>query len=392
MNDNNLLIMDNFLIVTITISTALPLLLLWNNKRNRKQKSITNSNFVNNKTLLDYAINRKLFLDDSRKSFLESQQTTIEELVDGKLIGRNRFRVLLLAVKSVGKTEICKLIQSYLKERHTNVVAVYIPYDSCSKLISDRICDQIYTQKGIRKSKLNTILSTEEISDRIDLLEDLLEQQNLRVVLIIDEFQFVYSKTVEIGVKIIREKSTISGSTRGNIHCIVTGSSSNLRSLAFAKLPREEENKYPSYVDRIDLNCTKLRPKCIFPIVKAEDFEQLLNLRDENIALRYFCSGGRPGLALEATVVNVHDIRYNLTAKHLLNDESPQGVVLKEIFDSIESMNPVTVDEAVTVDDIRMLESDLQPVQDSILWKSISGKDKNMDTAYEQMLYQLARR
>lgn len=393
----------NFLL-GVTVSTVLPLLLIYyynltitNNRTNEKKCFINSKNKI---SLIDYAINKKMFLDESRKLFLQNQENIIKELSEGSLSGRNRFRVLLLGVKAVGKTEICKLIQSYLREIHTNIFAVYISYDTSTKLISEEICHQLHSQKGVEKKVLRHILSSEDISDRIEKLEGLLEQKELRIVLIVDEFQFVYNKAPDMGVPIVREMSAISGSTRGNIHCIVTGSSSRLRSLAFVKLPVEEEGNYPSYMAKIDLNSTKLQPKWIFPIYKANDFKELLHIRNicaQNIALRYFCSGGRPGLALEEA--NLNDICYSLTAKHLLNDVSQHAAVLRGLFDCMDSLSVMnTGDDEGQADTITIYESVLTPVQDDILWNRLTERMNNerMDNermdrkVYEQTLYCLA--
>lgn len=162
-----------------------------------------------------------------------------------------------------------------------------------------------------------------------------------------------------------------------------------MRSLAFAKLDSEKESDYPSYSRQIDLNSTKLQPKWIFPIVQASDFRKLLEIRylDEDVATRYFCSGGRPGLAFE--VPNIDDIPYSLSAKHLPADNSLQATVLNGIFDCMESFNVGCRD--YFDDEISVLESDLTPISESVLWRRIQEKDDTIDArSFEHILYRLA--
>ena len=86
-----------------------------------------------------------------------------------------------------------------------------------------------------------------------------------------DEFQGAYLEKVTVGVSIIEETSVIAGSQGGTIHLIVTGSSSVLRALAFAKLQPSDCSTYPSDT-KLDLNSTKLQPRWISVIKSAHDF------------------------------------------------------------------------------------------------------------------------
>lgn len=356
----------------------------------KKYWSVITEEIETSITLVQFAQKQKLFLDQSRKEFLERHDLLIDELVKGKLRGRNRFRELLLGVKSVGKSELCKILNSYTKEMHPQVLTVYISYDSCDTLLSDRICQQIAVQKHVRQSEIRVILSLTEAQQRIEKLELFLEANNIRLFLLVDEFHFVYNKPVNIGEEIVKEMSVISGTSLGYIHCILTGSSSCLRALVFAKLEPEKEAEYKSYGRKVDLNSTKLQPKWIFPITEAKDFCELLEMRgievDDDVAKRFFFSGGRPGLAIEPPKYD--DIPYYLGAKYLCSENSPLVIVLQCIFDCMDSFK---TDATVDDDEITSLERDLTLILDHDLWGRVGEKNVEIDAqSFEQILFRLA--
>ena len=357
----------------------------------RKYWNVTTEETETSITLVEFAQKQKLFLDESRKEFLKRHDLLINDLVNGKLQGRNRFRELLLGVKSVGKSEVCKILKSYTKAKHPQVVTVYISYDSCDTLLSHSICQHIIVQKHVSECQIRIILSHKEAQQRIENLELFLKANDIRLFLLVDEFHFVYSKPADIGEEIVKEMSVISGTSLGYIHCIVTGSSSCLRTLAFAKLEPEKEALYKSYGRKIDLNSTKLQPKWIFPITEAKNFCELLKIRgievDDDVAKRFFCSGGRPGLAIEPP--NYDDIPYSLGVKtDLYSQNSPRMIVLQSIFDC---MDVFKADATIDDDEITSLELDLTLIPDQVLWRRVEEKSVEIDAqSFEQILFRLA--
>lgn len=209
-----------------------------------------------------------------------------------------------------------------MDEMYKQVVTVFISYDASDELLSSSICRHIFSQRKNISGSCSEIQSKKTAFERIEKLELFLEANSIRLLLLVDEFHFVYKKPKDIGEIIVQEMSAVCGTTRGYIHCIVTGSSSCLRSLAFANLNPERESDFPSYGRKVDLNSTKLQPKWIFPIVQVQDFLELLNVRklNDKAAMRYLCSGGRPGLAIESP--NVDEIPCSLSEKYFLNNDS----------------------------------------------------------------------
>jgi len=127
-------------------------------------------------------------------------------------------------------------------------------------------------------------------------MEQLLINANIKLLILLDEFQDVYSKPPSLGREIVHQLSQLIDSNSGVFHIVVTGG----RGLAFGTLPRDE-NAYPSY-DMVYLN---LRPHCIYPLVSAHDFASFCNIKgieSEAWLSRFITSGGRPGLITEDLV------------------------------------------------------------------------------------------
>jgi hypothetical protein len=156
--------------------------------------------------------------------------------------------------------------------------------------------------------------------------------------LLVDEFQFVYCQPREIGTEIIREIAGLSDSNLGVNHMIVSGSSTNLRKLAFAKLPRDEATRstYPSF-EGIDLNSTKLRPHWIFPFVNwndAKNFCQKFLVMDSTEAIleKFILGGGRPGIMLNVE----RDVPYSLNPDRLLRSQPKESKILVALYECLQ--------------------------------------------------------
>lgn len=365
------------------------LALWWGCSRKRTVSNKVKETNVKHISLVDFASTKcGVYIDASRKLFFERHQALIQDLVNGNLQNRNRFRELLLGVKAIGKTFMCQVLKSYMEYMYPEVLTVYITYDECVKTISSKVCEEMVRQKRVSKNMIASILVNESIYERIEDMTTFLKTYNIRVLLLIDEFHFVYKKEPIIGVDIVKELSIISGSTSGYIHCIVTGSSSCLRALAFAKLPIEDACNYPSYTG-IDLNSTKLQPKWIYPLYDANEFRQFVksrNITEGDIAMRYIFSGGRPGLVIEP--VTIDEIPYSLRVKHLLTDTTPHSALLRGLFDCMESYN--TDSRYDNDDDLDKLASDIVPVSEHVLLNRMRESNNHMGEGdFEKTLYQL---
>ena len=77
----------------------------------------------------------------------------------------------------------------------------------------------------------------------INELENFLTSKNLYAYVIMDEFCNVFNKkAVPNGEEVIKQAISIGGSFNGRIHCVLTGSSTDIRKLCFGKfdLPQKK--------------------------------------------------------------------------------------------------------------------------------------------------------
>lgn len=101
-------------------------------------------------------------------------------------------------------------------------------------------------------------------------------------------------------------------------------------------MPEIEKAKYPSY-EGIDLNSVKLQPKWIFPLIRAEDFDRFCegrNIPSESRYQSFYCSGGRPGLALEI----LGEVSHSLSLKRYIGS-CVERTVLIELLKCTHTFN-----------------------------------------------------
>jgi len=334
-------------------------------------------------SILKFAEDKGMYLDWSRKSFFERQENLIKSLSEGKLVGKNRFRELLLGLKAVGKSKILKTLEAYVENYFQSVLPIYVTYDASETLPSKRIFDRLSEKHPSTADEISELglCSKVELSDRVESLERFLQKKNLRILLLVDEFNLVYKKKADIGQPIVAELSLFASSDLGVNHCVVSGSSTVLRRLAFAKLATHEMPDFPSYKG-IDLNSTKLQPSWIFPVITAMEFRELVTKRGEKDQLleRFLCSGGRPGLVDETDVDN---IAYSLTSKfHGLGEDLSSRILLSILECSSIIYDDISESEiADTADsDFEDLCQRMSPVSEQLL----RAKLKELDTKFDE--------
>lgn len=96
-------------------------------------------------------------------------------------------------------------------------------------------------------------------------VEAKLKRCNKRILLVIDELQLVFNETIfRQGIDFIKDITRIGGDMNGLYHCILSGSSSNLRRLVSGKLSMDEAKvlNLMNYA-KVDLNGTKFQPYTI---------------------------------------------------------------------------------------------------------------------------------
>jgi hypothetical protein len=238
-------------------------------------------------------VGSNIFIEEStRKGFVTEQAKTLENLITGKLTGRNDFRRALLGRKGVGKTWLLKAIQSAcnnLNLKRFGLLLVYLDDENSSKLTP---VDAIVQQLPVRFQKIvNPELASSHTP--VTILANFLQKHGYYVFGIFDEFHNVFRiSSMDHAKEVVRQLSSIGDNTSGIFHWILSGSSTYLRKIITAKL--EDTKGFPYYTN-MDLNGTKFQFRSIFPFLDREDFLQYLKFiksPNKDIYNLYISTGG----------------------------------------------------------------------------------------------------
>ena len=341
-------------------------------------------------------------LDDSRSDFVHDQALTLANLVRGELVKKTRFRRLLLGCKSVGKTTLLMGLKDAASAAYPDqLLTFYISYGAggSTERLATAVCgflrkhniipdlDELLRDLGASQATLETfkrvdldaydvLLGDQAFFQQVGLklgtalhltsaihltplftrLSTCLQLANKRLFLLVDELNFVYTGKFEVnGNLIISDLMAIGDDRNGFIHCVISGSSSNLRRLAFAKLPEDEWKLYPQYKPGFDLNNTKFQARWIYPFLDAASFTQLFHicqaekaspLDDSFIPDAFVKTGGSPG-GLDEWLETRNPPTYNSSAKTInfaLSTADARATVLLEIHQAQSRLpEPATI-------------------------------------------------
>ena len=240
---------------------------------------------------------RPLVLDKCREDIIFGIAGTLINLKDGKLRGCNRFNQMILGRKYAGKSTLLTAVRSVCKKIFPSLLVVNVSCES----------EPFWGLMELALIHLNHVYSCDYKFQRFeDCLQtktkqlDFAQKHEMRFVFLIDEFQEVYKASWDKtkSKEFVRSLAELLDSQSGRFFLIVSGSS-ELRGLAFAKLPRDSEtlNKYPHYI-QFDLNYTKLQLFYLHPFQDSESFSKLCesyNISEEDRLMAYYKSGGFPG-------------------------------------------------------------------------------------------------
>jgi hypothetical protein len=276
----------------------------------------------------------KIYLDASRTSIAKETFRALEGL--HKRDYSDRFGVLLLGCKGVGKTELMIALQSagvslFWPER---TKAIFISYANATlaKLPSEIIADHLGHEYQTRFKKTNVT--------PINLINEFLNEKVIAAFVVIDEFQSVYRENCKIGKEIVDEVMEIGCLRNSSIFCMISGSGNNLRELTAAKLPTSKRIDFPNYAG-IDLTSKKFRPRWVSPFVDPVDFKNFVQMKamkmrkkvPENLAELLINTGGVPRM-IESCMFQGHPGHFCYGPKGLLDEESDQ--LLKSLFRCIK--------------------------------------------------------
>jgi energy-coupling factor transporter ATP-binding protein EcfA2 len=335
-------------------------------------------------------------LDESRKAFLQEQASTLNDLTAGRLNRANRFRRLLLGAKGIGKTTFLKallvaaeaaygetLLTAYVSYSETRLRLAAVILRRLQQLnlipslddfileerlqLSDRARAIIAAQqlevpdlvvasaKDLRElgfpagaaAKIEADLGTTPLFTRIGKW---LELNGKFLFFVVDEFQTVYCDACASGPLTISDAHALGDNADGRIHCILSGSSTHLRRLAFATVSPDSDiaKSHPHY-RCIDLNGTKFQARWIYPFLEetafkalyaalseSQESQEIESLTDENIAFLLLHSGGSPG-ALAELLSGRAISHFHLSTKGINLTEplmDPRAQVLDSLFKS----------------------------------------------------------
>ena len=331
-------------------------------------------------------------LDATRYDFVHDQASVVSCLMRNDLKGRNRFRRLLLGCKAVGKTTLLKSLLTAAKKTYPELITLYVSYAAETNDLRSCIChhlrksgivpntseflkeacvddgptrdiiqylqldvyDLLFTDKdylcsyGITPGMAGRIVAAASQPPLFERLSALLQSANKKLFLVVDEFQNVYTNSFPKGRQIIGDILALGEDANGQIHCIISGSSTNLRQLAFAKLPETLKSKYPNYTG-IDLNSTKYQARWIYPFLDGDSFLCLYRTMKQKphnyepsteeadgFAELFIKTGGSPG-GLSECLQGRDSSTYHVSAKSVKFDPEPneQAQVLQAIYEAL---------------------------------------------------------
>ena len=291
-------------------------------------------------------------LDKTRKDFVHEQGLTIQDLMNGDLKQRNRFRRLLLGCKGVGKTMLLKSLIQAASKAYPELLTLYVSYADTQDVefrLAKAICRHLkksginldvaqYLQEAcvdestctiIQKQGLNwydhILFGSEEYFRNLGItagmaselvasastpplftrISGLLQLAGKRLFLVVDEFQDLYTTATDsmLSRLTIKDAYALGEDTNGQIHCIISGSSTYLRHLAFAKLPKDLHSQFPNY-SSLDLNSTKYQARWIYPFLDEQSLVNLYQTMNKgpphsDIINTFLQTGGSPGCLSE---------------------------------------------------------------------------------------------
>jgi hypothetical protein len=133
---------------------------------------------------------------------------------------------------------------------------------------------------------------------------DVFKRTNRKLLVVIDEFNLAYTASFSDGDKFIAEVNGLGGEKFGISHCILSGSSTQLRKLITAKYEIEDAKRLGYlWYSRLDLNGSKFSSFTILPFIRKSDFASLVqhvsagynSNSKTDVNMLYYRTGGFPG-------------------------------------------------------------------------------------------------
>lgn len=356
-------------------------------------------------------------LDVTRSKFVREEASTVASLVEGSLSGRNRFRRLLLGCKAVGKTTLLKSLLTAAQAAYPDgLLTLYVSYaDTDESRLAVKICrylrdsginpsitdhlqgagvnestrtiiqqqdldlynlllrdEAFFCKLGITAGMADLLVAAARRKPLFTRLSELLRSANKRLFLVVDELQNVYTGAFPEGQRIIDDVRALGEDTNGQIHCIISGSSTYMRRLAFGNLPSELKPNYPNYTG-VDLNNTKYQARWIYPFLDVASFRSLYckmvkkleyELSEEETAALtelFIQTGGSPG-GLSECVQGRESSTYHISTKSVMfNPPNEKAQVLRALYKALPRITNVPDPLAIAADTTCLISTHLAP-------------------------------
>lgn len=269
-------------------------------------------------------VKSQMFIDDSRRVVIEKTNRWLRRLAsESGLKHVNRCHQLIMGRKGVGKTHLLLALKKACSIVYPNVITVHVPLHKATSGGYDLLS---FLYKKLDIFSYMPLIDL-DYTDALEYLSDYLKHRNKRLFILIDELQQVFSSKFHLpmynddscGKHFVHELAAMVDSCRGMWYIVATGSSSDIRRIAFNKWTSSDRDKYPNFCG-IDLNHQKLQPHYIYGISTANDFRQFVEFVNTQYpecqvaatANFYIKTGGIPGL-----ICGANPDSYSIGAKGL---------------------------------------------------------------------------
>jgi hypothetical protein len=247
-----------------------------------------------------------LCLDESRQRLVDTTGLTLQRLVNGELVGRDGYRLLLLGRKGVGKTCLLRALQQ-AAARELGAHGLRCAWVDYSNAVGAQCpMHAALSSLGWAWWALSVTLwvafewAWRDTVGYVRAVEGVLAALGMTMFVVIDEAQNAFHSRCPRGGSIINELQVIGASSRGVTHWIMSGSSSHLRGLITgnAVIADMHSEGFVHYA-RDNINGRKFVPIPIFPFLDSADFTDLVARMTRgrahawSIANLYLRSGGR---------------------------------------------------------------------------------------------------
>eukprot|EP00761_Pharyngomonas_kirbyi_P002303 gb/GECH01002307.1/.p1 GENE.gb/GECH01002307.1/~~gb/GECH01002307.1/.p1 ORF type:complete len:309 (+),score=35.08 gb/GECH01002307.1/:1-927(+) len=235
-----------------------------------------------------------LFDSKTVKTIIRRVTINVIDHMSRQPIAANGNSLLITGIRGVGKTTLMRGLWSVLSNlQENNLVAIYHDFEKMEAyLLSELLLDSFCTSKD------RQLPQTVDSNDHFEDLLSKLHAAGFRVVMFLDEIQNLFVKGNNVNyqkyLKITKEILTLG---KSQYHCfgVVSGSSSNMRNLAYKKDPIAEDGNYPNLNNNVYLE---------YKMDSVRSREELRNILSADRTDRCFQKTGGVGRSIHTYILD----------------------------------------------------------------------------------------